>query len=193
VALLIGISALHVWATLEVLDVARSSWITAALVLIVLLIPMVTTAWIPTYREAHLLTVSGTLTEAKPVNYLRSQQFLAKGNQLKIVLRMRANQQIDATIEVARIIGYYLPPRRLGETSEVRIFGMYPQKVMNRTQWDFRNDYSKTLYTSLEHVPVDLLGKAQMGLEIEIFLEGPNFSSNPTFLVYWEIAVYDVY
>jgi hypothetical protein len=32
-----------------------------------------------------------------------------------------------------------------------------------------------------------------MSLEIEIFLEGPNFSSDPTFLVYWEIAVYDVY
>ena len=154
---------------------------------------MITTAWTPAYREAQLLTVSGTVTEAKPINYLRSQQFVAKGNQLKLVLRMRANQQIDATIEVARIIGYYVNPRPLAEKSEVRIFGMYPEKVMDRTQWDFCNDCSKALYTSLEHVPVDLLGKAQMGLEIEIFLEGPNFSSNPTFLVYWEIAVYDVY
>jgi hypothetical protein len=38
-----------------------------------------------------------------------------------------------------------------------------------------------------------MLGKAPLGLEIEIFLEAPNFSSNPTFLVYWEITVYDVY
>ena len=171
----------------------RSSWINAALVLIVLLTPVATVAWIPAYREALLLTVSGTLTEAKPINYVRSQQFLPKGNQLKIVLRMRANQQIDATIEVARIIGYFATPKRLGETSEVRIFGMYPEKAVNRTEWDFHNDYSKTIYTSLERVPAYLLGKAQMGLVIEIFLEGPNFSSNPTFLVYWEITVYDVY
>ena len=184
---------LHTQATPEVSGVTRSSWITAILVLIVLLIPMLTTASIPTYREALLLTVSGTLTEAKPINHVRSQQFLPKGNQLKIFLRMWANQQIDATIEVARIIGYFTPPRRLGETSEVRIFGLYPEKAVNRTEWNFHNEYGKTIYASLDRVPAHLLGKTQMGLELEIFLEGPNYSSNPTFLVHWEITVYDVY
>jgi len=170
-----------------------SRWMTAALVLIVILIPILLVAWIPGYHEVHLLTVSGTLTEVKPVNYIRSERFIAKGSQLKIILTMRANQQTVATIEVARIVGYYAQQSRQGGTNEVRIFGTYPEKVMNRTQWDFHQEYSKTLYVPLKRVPEDLRGKVPLGLEIEIFLEAPNFSSNPTFLVSWEITVYDVY
>jgi len=166
---------------------------TAILILIVMLIPVLLVVWVPAYNEVRLLTVSGTLTEARPVNYVHSERFVPKGGQLKIVLLLRANQQIVATIEVARITGYYVHSSRQGENSEVRIFGLYPEKVMNRTQWDFHQEYSKTLYTSLRGVPSEMLGKVPMGLEIEIFLEAPNFSSNPTFLVYWEITVYDVY
>jgi len=166
---------------------------TAILILIVILIPVLLVAWVPAYNETRLLTVSGTLTEARPVNYVHSERFIPKGGQLKIVLTLRANQQIAATIEVARITGYYVRSPRQDVNSEVRIFGLYPEKMMNRTQWDFHHEYSKTLYTSLRGVPSDMLGKVPMGLEIEIFLEAPNFSSNPTFLVYWEITVYDIY
>ena len=171
----------------------RFTRMTAILILIVILIPVLLVTWVPAHNEVRLLTVSGTLTEARPVNYIHSERFVPKGGQLKIVLALRANQQIVATIEVARIIGYYVRSPRQDENSEVRIFGLYPEKVMNRTQWDFHHEYSKTLYTSLRGVPSDMLGKVPMGLEIEIFLEGPNFSSNPTFLVYWEITVYDIY
>lgn len=171
----------------------RFTQMTAILILIVILIPVLLMVWVPAYNEARLLTVSGTLTEARPVNYVRSERFVPKGGQLKIVLTLRANQQIAATIEVARIIGYYVSSPRQDENSEVRIFGMYPERVMNRTQWDFHHEYSRTLYVSLRGVPSDMLGKAPLGLEIEIFLEAPNFSSNPTFLAYWEITVYDIY
>ena len=171
----------------------RSKWMATTLILIVILIPILLVVWIPAYREEHLLTVNGTLTEANPVNYIHSERFVAKGSQLKIVLTLRANQQIVATIEVARIVGYYAGQSRQGETSVVRIFGAYPEKVMNRTQWDFHHEYNRRLYVSLRRVPADLLGKVPLGLEIEIFLEAPNFSSNPTFLVSWEITVYDVY
>jgi len=171
----------------------RFKWTSAILVLMVILIPVLLVTLVPAYQEVRLLTVSGTLTEAKPVNYIHSEQFVPKASRLKIVLTLRANQQISATIEVARIIGYYVRAPRQSTYSEVRIFGMYPEKVMNRTQWDFHHEYSKTLYTSLERVPAGMLGKVPMGLEIELFLEAPNFSSNPTFLVYWEITVYDVY
>ena len=171
----------------------RFRWMTAILVLMVILIPVLLVMWVPAYHEVHLLTASGTLTEAKPINYVHSERFVPKGGKLKIVLTLRANQQIAATIEVARIIGYYARPARQDGSSEVRIFGMYPEKVMNRTQWDFHHEYSKTFYASLKRVPASMLGKVPLGLEIEIFLEAPNFSSNPTFLVYWEITVYDVY
>ena len=171
----------------------RFTRMTAILPLIVILIPVLLVAWVPAYNEVRLLTVSGTLTEARPVNYVHSERFVPKGGQLKIVLALRANQQIAATIEVARITGYYVRSSRQGENSEVRIFGLYPEKVMNRTEWDFHHEYSRTLYTSLRGVPSGMLGKVPLGLEIEIFLEAPNFSSNPTFLVYWEITVYDVY
>jgi hypothetical protein len=179
--------------TKGVLSVTRFTRMTAILILIVILIPVLLVAWVPAYNEVRLLTVSGTLTEARPVNYVHSERFVPKGGQLKIVLALRANQQIAATIEVARITGYYVRSSRQGENSEVRIFGLYPEKVMNRTQWDFHHEYSKTLYTSLKGVPNEMLGKVPLGLEIEIFLEAPNFSFNPTFLVYWEITVYDVY
>lgn len=172
---------------------ARFTRMTAILILVVILIPVLLVAWVPSYNEVRLLTVSGTLTEARPVNYVHSERFVPKGGQLKIVLTLRANQQIVATIEVARITGYYVHSARQDENSEVRIFGLYPEKVMNRTQWDFHHEYSKTLYVSLKGVPSGMLGKVPLGLEIEIFLEAPNFSSNPTFLVYWEITVYDVY
>jgi hypothetical protein len=165
---------------------------TAALLLIVILIPVLLTMSIPTYREVRLLTVSGTLTEKEPVNYIHSERFTVKGIQLKTVLTLRANQQIVATIEVARIIGYYAHEFR-HETNEVGMLGMYPEKVMNRTLWDFHHEYCKTIYASLKSVPADLRGKAPLGLIIEIFLEAPNFSSNPTFLVYWEITVYDIH
>lgn len=171
----------------------RFTRMTAILILIVILIPILLVASVPACNEAHLLTVSGTLTEAKPINYIHSEQFVPKGGQLKIVLTLHANQQIAATIEVARITGYYVRSPRQDENSEVRIFGLYPEKVMNRTQWDFHHEYSKTLYVSLKGKPSDMLGKAPLGLEIEIFLEAPNFSSNPTFLMYWEITVYDVH
>ena len=167
--------------------------VTVVLVLAVILIPVLLVMWVPAYHEVHLLTVSGTLTEARPVNYIRSEQFVPRGGQLKIMFTLRANQQIVATIEIARIIGYSSRPLRGGENREARIFGMFPEKVMNRTQWDFHHEYSKTLYVSLRGVPSGMLGKVPLGLEIEIFLEAPNFSSNPTFLVYWEITVYDVY
>jgi hypothetical protein len=39
---------------------------------------------------------------------MRSPEFFAKGKLLKIVLRLWANQQTDATIEIARILGYYI-------------------------------------------------------------------------------------
>lgn len=171
----------------------RFTRLNAILILIVILIPVLLVAWVPAYNEVPLLTVSGTLTEARPVNYVHSERFIPKGGRLKIVLTLRANQQIAATIEVARITGYYVRSARQDGNSEVRIFGLYPEKVMNRTQWDFHQEYSKTLYVSLKGVPSGMLGKVPLGLEIEIFLEGPNFSSNPTFLVYWEITVYDVY
>lgn len=176
--------------------ISKVTWSRAVrvfLVLIVLVIPIVNVVWIPAYHEAHLLTVRGTVTEAEPVAYIRSEQFRANGNTLKLVLRLWANQQIDATIEIARIVGYYAQPGRQGETGEVRVFGMYPEKFMNRTQWDFHREYATARYVSLERVPANLLGKVLLGLEIEIFLEAPNYSSNPTFLVYWEITVYDVY
>jgi hypothetical protein len=148
----------------------------------------------PAYKETHLLTVSGTVNEAKPLRYVHTQEFIAKGSALKIVLTLGANQQIDATIEIARIVGYYVEPsRRDAGAHDVRIFGLYPQTVMNRTTWDFHRDYAKTIYASLERVPADLSGRVPLGLEIELFLEGPNFSSNPTFLLYWEIVVFDVY
>ena len=171
----------------------RFRWTSAILVLMVILIPVLLVAWVPACQEVRLLTVSGTLTEARPVNYVHSEQFVPKAGRLKIVLALRANQQISATIEIARIIGYYMRTPRPNSYSEVRIFGIYPEKFMNRTQWDFHREYSKTLYVSLERVPAGMLGKVPMGLEIELFLEAPNFSSNPTFLVYWEITVYDVY
>ena len=163
------------------------------MIVLILLIPMITGTSIPLYQEEHLLTVSGTVTEAEPTNYLHSQHFYAKGKLLRLVLRLWANQRIHATIEVARIVGYFVRAGHQGEPSEVRIFGMYPQEVMNRTEWDFHNEYSRTLYASLKGVPAGMLGKVPVGLEIEIFLEAPNSSSNPTFLVYWEITVYDVY
>jgi len=65
-------------------------------------------------REEHLLTVNGTLIEGSPINYLRSEQFVPKTNQLKIVLKLRANQQINATIEVARIVGFMIFESREG-------------------------------------------------------------------------------
>jgi hypothetical protein len=186
-------SASHLLASRESWSVTRFRWMTAILILIVILIPILLVVWVPAYNEVHLLTVSGTLTEARPVNYIRSEQFVPRGGQLKIMFTLRANQQIVATIEVARIIGYSARPLRWDENREARIFGMFPEKVMNRMQWDFHHEYSKTLYASLRGVPSDMLGKVPMGLEIEIFLEAPNFSSNPTFLVYWEITVYDIY
>jgi hypothetical protein len=57
-------------------------------------------------REERLLTANGTLVEGAPVDYLPSEQFVPKTSQANIVLRLRANQQIVATIEVARIVGY---------------------------------------------------------------------------------------
>jgi len=174
------------------MNLTRFNWIAATFLLIVILIPMLLAASISTYLEVRLLTISGTLTEKEPVNYINSRQFTAKGNQLKTVLTLRANQQMVATIEVARIFGYYVHEFR-HETSEVGMSGMFPEKVMNRTIWDFHHEYRKTIYASLKSVPADLRGKAQLGLVIEIFLEAPNFSSNPTFLVYWEITVYDIY
>jgi hypothetical protein len=173
--------------------VTRPKWISGVLVLIVVLIPVLVVAGIPAYREAHLLTMGGTLTEKAPVNYVHSEEFVAKGSHLKIVLRLRANQQIVGTIEVARIIGYFVKQSPRGEASEVRIFGAYPEKAMNRTLWDFHREYSKTFYVSVSDVPAGFRGKTPLGLEIEMFLEAPNFFSNPTFLVFWEITVYDVY
>jgi len=174
--------------------VTQPKRIDAVLVLIVMLIPgLVVMAGIPAYREVRLLTVSGTLTEREPVNYAHSKEFLAKGSHLRIVLRLWANQQIVGTIEVARIMGYFVKQSSRVGASEVRIFGAYPEKVMNRTLWDFHREYSKTIYIPLSVMPAYFRGKAPLGLEIEIFLEAPNFSSNPTFLVFWEITVYDVY
>jgi hypothetical protein len=158
-----------------------------------MLIPAAAVGALPAVRELRLLTVSGTLTERDPVNYVRSGQFTPRGSHLKIGLRMWANQQILGTIEVARIMGYFVLKSGRGEASEVRIFGTYPEEVMNRTQWDFHREYSKTFYASLNRVPVFFRGKVPLALEIEIFLEAPNFSSNPTFLVFWEITVYDIY
>lgn len=163
------------------------------MIVLILLLPIVTGASVTPYREEYLLTVTGTVTEGEPVNYLHSEHFYAKGKLLRLVLRLWANQRVHGTIEVVRIVGYFVRPGRQGEASEVRIFGMYPQKVMNRTEWDFGSEYSRTLYASLEAVPTGMLGKVPVGLEIEIFLEAPNSSSNPTFLVYWEITVYGVY
>lgn len=185
----------------------RSGWIATVLVLIVIAIPILYVAWEPHDREEnpitasetpaltqleerleHLLTVNGTLAEGSPVNYLRSEQFIPKTNQLKIVLTLRANQPINATIEVARIVGYMI-----FEDRETRIFGLYPETIMNRTSWDFDKDYSKTKYVPLYSIPADRLGRTPVGLEIEIFLEGPNHASNPTFLVFWDVTVYNVY
>ncbi len=146
----------------------------------------------PRTREEHLLTVNGTLIEGVPINYLRSEQFVPKTNQLKIVLTLRANQQINATIEVARIVGYMIIEDREGPR-ETRIFGLYPETIMNRTTWDFHEEYSKTKYVPLYSIPAEQLGRTRVGLEIEIFLEGPNHASNPTFLVFWDVTVYDVY
>ena len=186
----------------------RSRWIVAVLVMIVIAIPILFVAWKPTHngehpitasgrlteasREERLLTVNGTLIEGAPVDYLRSEQFLPKTNQLKIVLTLHANQQINATIEVARIVGYMIFESNEGPR-ETRIFGLYPETIMNRTTWDFHKEYSKTKYVPLNSIPVDQLGRTPVGLEIEIFLEGPNHASNPTFLVFWEVTVYDVY
>jgi hypothetical protein len=189
----------------------RSRWILAFLVVIVIAIPILFVAWTPPHREErpittnetptltpsrareeHLLTVNGTLIEGAPINYLRSEQFVPKTNQLKIVLKLRANQQINATIEVARIVGYMIFETREGPR-ETRIFGLYPETIMNRTTWDFHKEYSKTKYVPLYSIPAEQLGRTPVGLEVEIFLEGPNHASNPTFLVFWEVTVYDVY
>ena len=172
----------------------KSSLIKGTLIVLVVLIPSLTAALVPAYGEARVLTVGGTVTEAEPVNYIRSPEFLARSRQLKIVLRLWANQQIYATIEIARILGYYVGQRtRDGEPSEVVLFGMHPEKVMNRTTWDFHAQYAKTLYVSIESMPSGQLGRASLFLRIEIFLEAPNHYSNPTFIVYWEITVFDVY
>jgi hypothetical protein len=180
------------------------------LVLIVIAIPILYVAWPhrseehpitanenstltqPQEHLEHLLTVNGTLIEGAPVNYLRSEQFVPKTNQLKIILTLRANQPINATIEVARIVGYMIIESR-EEPSETRIFGLYPETLMNRTTWDFHKEYSKTKYVPLYSIPAEQLGRTPVGLEIEIFLEGPNHASNPTFFVLWDVTVYDVY
>ena len=170
-----------------------SRWATATLIIVIVLIPFLIVTQISPHTEVCVLTTRGTVTEAQPVNYMRSPEFFAKGKLLKIVLRLWANQQIDATIEIARILGYYIDQgARAGEQQEVGIFGIYPEKVMNRTTWDFHREYTKTFYTSLERVPSGASDGASLILKIEIFLEGPNYSSNPTFRVYWEITVFDV-
>jgi hypothetical protein len=191
-------------------DMARSRWIAVVLVLIVIAIPILYVTWSlrneehlitvnenptltqPQERLERLLTVNGTLIEGAPVDYLRSEQFVPKTHQLKIVLTLRANQPINATIEVARIVGYMIVEDREGPR-EARIFGLYPETVMNRTTWDFHKEYSKTKYVPLYSIPAEQLGRTPVGLEIEIFLEGPNHASNPTFLVFWDVTVYNVY
>jgi len=173
----------------KVPSVTRYKWVAASLVLTVIVIPVLLVAWVPAYREEHLVTVTGKLSQASPVDYIRSKQFVTKAHQLKIVLTMRANQQIIATIEVARIIGFYIR----GGTGFVRIFGLYPEMFINRTQWNFHYDYTRTSFVSLEKVPAKLLGRVPLGLEIEIFLEAPAFGTNPTFLIFWEITVYGAY
>ena len=195
---------------------SRSRWIAAVLIVIIVAIPILFFTWRPfdhqpiangtltensvtdtgalteAHREVHLFKVNGTLAQGAPVNYLRSDQFIPKTNQLKIVLTLRANQQINATIEVVRIIGYCVYETREGP-SETRIFGVYPETFMNRTHWDFHRDFSKTEYVPLYSLSPEEIGRTPLGLEIQIFLEGPNYGSNPTFLVFWQVDVYDVY
>jgi len=142
--------------------------------------------------KVHLLTMNGTVRNAYPVSYLRSPEFFASGNQLKIVLRMSANQQIESAIEIVRVVGHYTTQPQRGEKSDVRIFGLYPCSLVAHKKWDFRNEYINTVYASLGVIPSHLTGNVPLGLEVEIFIEGPSFSSNPEFLVYWQIEVYDM-
>lgn len=157
-------------------------------------IPSLMSVLMPAYGDVRVLIVGGTVTEAQPVNYVKSPEFSAKTMQLKILLRLWANQQINATIEIARIIGYYIGQSgKAGESREIGVFGMHPEKFMNRTVWDFHREYAKTLYVSLEPMPPGQLGRTPLFLRIEIYLEAPNHYSNPTFRMYWEITVFDVY
>jgi len=137
--------------------------------------------------------MSGTVSDAQPVSYIRSREFVARGKEVKIVFRMWANQEINATIEVARIAGYYVEQDRFGQIHTMRVFGGYPNKIMNHTRWDFRNELSMTLSGSLESVPASLQRRTTMLLEVEIFVENPRSSANPTFAINWEITVYDTY
>ena len=175
------------------------------LVSVVILVAAVATAWIvplvgrmATQTEASaqktdepLLTMSGKVSDAQPVSYIRSEEFVAKGKEVRIVFRIWANQEINATIEVVRIAGYCVNRDRFGETHSKRVFGGYPNTILNHTTWDSSNEYSAILYGSLESVPASLQGRTPMFLEVEIFVESPRSSHNPTFLINWEIVVYD--
>ncbi len=187
--------------------VSVSRWVLAVLVLVVILVAaMATTQMVPfvakTSTQAEtpveevdkpLLIMYGTVSDAQPVSYMRSREFIAKGKEIKIVFRLWANQEINATIEVARIAGYCVQQDRFGEIRTMRVFGGYPNKIMNHTRWDFRNELSMTLSGSLESVPANLEGRTPMLLEVEIFVEDPRSSANPTFAINWEITVYDTY
>jgi len=59
--------------------VVESRWVTATLIIVVVLIPFLVVSWIPPHSKVCVLTMRGTVTEAQPVNYVRSLEFFAKG------------------------------------------------------------------------------------------------------------------
>jgi uncharacterized membrane-anchored protein YhcB (DUF1043 family) len=134
--------------------------------------------------EDYLMQTTGTLNEQKSV-FFTSTYFTTLGEQIKIVARLQANQKTIAQFNFREVYVYYVYSGQ-----SIRITGGY----FNLGRWDFHNgELNDTLYLKLDKIPQELFGKVPLYITLSLTLSEPTFSSNPSFLVSYEVTVYDVY
>lgn len=136
--------------------------------------------------ENYLLRMEGTLHERKSV-WEDSTYFTTIGKQLKIVIRLSANQKVIAKFTDCEIrIAYNYGGKNF-----------YPWQMdlpFRNSEWDFNNgDLIETMFIKLTGIPDDILGKAPLFLILRLNLFYPKFDGNPSFFITYELTVYDVY
>jgi cell division protein FtsL len=136
--------------------------------------------------EDYLMQTTGTLNEQKGVRFT-STYFTTFGRQIKIVARLQANQKSIATFDSATVYVYYVYS---GQSIHVASDNFN----FHYASWDFHNgELNDTLYLKLDKIPEELFGKVPLYINLYLSLSKPTFSSNPSFLVSYEVTVYDVY
>jgi regulator of replication initiation timing len=136
--------------------------------------------------EDYLMQTTGTFHEQMRVDFT-STYFTTLGRQIKIVARLQANQKTVATFDYASVsVDYVYSGQYITVTSHR--FNFYG------ASWDFHNgELNDTLYLKLDSIPEELFGKVPLCIRLILSLSEPKFSSNPSFLVSYEVTLYDVY